>query len=463
MKRKHKEMSRRVSILSYALLILILFFSSCQKEDVKPTPQVLEINEFIWKNMGEAYLWNDFIPQNIDRNKELDPEAYFQKLLYKPADKWSFITDDYDELINSLKGIEKTYGHKFKLYQLPNSNNIIGIIKYVIPNSPAALAEIYRGDIFYKVNGQALNTENFRKLLFESEGYTMSFGEFNQNGEISFKKDKTLNAIIVAENPIHIRNTIEFEGFKIGYLSYNQFIHDYNDSLVNAFSEFQSEGIQDLVLDLRYNPGGSVNAAILLSSLIAPSAVVENKEVFSRLIWNDEVTEYLIDNEGEESNNLISRFVNPEVNLNLERVYILISSNSASASELIINCLDPYMEVILIGSENTTGKYVGSITINDTEANHGWALQPIVLKTANAIGNSDYSDGFTPDYRIEDDFDDALGAITEDMLAKAIELITGINILENVRVGAKTIPLDIQPVTYEREQQKKNMYFNLSK
>ena len=329
-------MSRRVSNLSYALLILIILFSSCQKEDVKPTPQVLEINEFIWENMGEAYLWNDFIPQNIDRNKELDPETYFQKLLYKPTDKWSFITDDYDELINSFKGIEKSYGHKFKLYQLPNSNNIIGIIKYVIPNSPAALAEIYRGDIFYKVNGQALNTANFRNLLFESEAYTMSFGEFDQNGEISFKNDKTLNTTIVTENPIHIRKTIEFEGFKIGYLSYNQFIHDYNDSLVNAFSEFQSEGIQDLVLDLRYNPGGSVNAANLLSSLMAPSAVVENKEIFSRLIWNDEVTEYLIDNEGEESDNLISRFVNPEVNLNLERVYILISSNSASASELII-------------------------------------------------------------------------------------------------------------------------------
>jgi C-terminal processing protease CtpA/Prc len=442
------------------LLAILVFISSCREDeitDVAPTPddETLAINDFIWQNLNEVYLWEDFIPQNIDRKKEFDSKEYFEKLLYKPLDRWSFITEDYEALINSFKGIEESFGHHFKLFRLPDSNDVIGVVKYVIPESPASQAGIKRGDIFYKVNGTTLDVNNYRSLLFESSSYTLTFGEYNAVGEIRPLEDKQLAAVILTENPIHIRQTFDIDGIKIGYLSYNQFIADFNDELVDAMKSFKTDGISELVLDLRYNPGGSINTAILLSSMIAPVQVSENKEIFSRLLWNELISNFWLEEEGEESDNLISRFITPEVSLDLQRVYILISSNSASASELVINCLKPYMDVVLVGDENTSGKYVGSITLRAEDSGYeNWAIQPIVLKTANANGESDYAGGFAPDYFVEDDFNAPLGTYEEDMLGRSLELITGMTIGDPARIASSYFPDNVIEIQQDRELKK---------
>lgn len=447
----------------FSLFFSLVLFWSCKEEDVKPTPdgQVQEINAFIWQGMSEMYLWNDLMPQDIDAKSEFDPKQYFDKLLYKPTDRWSFITDDYDGLINSLKGIETSFGDNFKLFLTSSgSNDIVGIVKYVIPNSPADLAGIKRGDKFFKVDGIKLTTANYQELLYDRSSYTLTLGEFDAQGNISPIEDKNLTAIELAENPILIHKTFDVNGQKIAYLSYNQFIQEYSDSLVSAFQQFKQDGVTDMVLDLRYNPGGSINNAILLSSMIAPAAVVENKNIYARMVWNDHVTEYIIQEEGENSDNLVSTFVIPQVNLDLNRIYILISRNSASASELVINCLKPYMDVVLVGSENTTGKYVGSITIHDENANNGWAMQPIVLKSANADGFTDFVDGFYPDFIVADDFNADLGTLEEDMLAKSVELITGVSLTDPARVASSTLPKNLQPVFDQRFASRQNMYLD---
>lgn len=445
------------------IMIIALFgLTACGEEDINPSPEAQAVNDFIWENLKEVYLWEEFIPENINRNQEFDSEAYFEKLLFRPTDRWSFITKDYDALINSFKGIEQSFGHYFKLYLLPGGNNVIGVIKYVVPNSPAAEKGIYRGDLFYKVNGQTLNSSNYRELLYENTNYTLSFGAFNNEGEIEPIEEIQLTSIIITENPIHINKTFDIEGYKIGYLAYNQFIRDYEDSLVNVMQKFNYDGISDLVLDLRYNPGGSISTAILLSSMIAPSSVAQNNEVFSRLVWNDFINEYWLEQEGEESDNLISRFVTPEVSLDLQTVYILVSSNTASASELVINCLDPYMDVVIIGPENTVGKYVGSITVRAEDTDYdNWAMQPIVLKTANANGISDYSGGFAPEYIVEDDFNAELGTLDEDMFAAAIELITGISISDPARVEASYFPGNTTTIQPEIDLQRQRMILDL--
>ena len=455
-----KALKGKTLVIAGGLLFCLLSISCNKEEIIIPTPQTLEVNDFIWKSLNDVYLWDDYIPENIDRTKEIDPEAYFEKLLFKPTDRWSFITDDYEALINSFKGIEKSFGLYYKLYQLPDGNNIIGVVKYVVPGSPADLEGIVRGDIVYKVNGTTLTINNYYELLYENDSYTLSFGEFTVNGNLVVKDEKSLNSVILTENPIHLYETFEFDGNKIGYLSYNQFIMDFEDSLVHVFQSLKNEGVSDLVLDLRYNPGGSVHTAILLSSMIAPAHVVNNTEVFSRVLWNEQVTDYFLELEGEESNNLVYRFVNPEVNLDLERVYILITRNSASASELLINCLEPYMDVILIGPENTTGKYVGSITIDDDDADHGWALQPIVMKSANVNSVSDYSNGFSPDYVIDDDFNAPLGTVSEDMLAQALELITGKTFLDQARIAEYRQLVGLRAIEDRNLISKQNMYID---
>lgn len=453
----------KVSVYSWAIVGLVFLFS-CEKEEVKPTlpDETLTINNFIWENLKEVYLWEEFIPQNVFPEEEPDSKAFFEKLLFKPTDRWSFITEDYDALINSFKGIEESFGHNFKLFLIQETGNVIGVVKYVVPGSPADQAGIKRGDVFYKVNGITLTPGNYSELLFRNKSYTLSFGTYQENGVIEPLKDIPLTSVIISENPIYLSKTIEYEGYKIGYLAYNQFITEYNDSLVKVINTFRSDGISDLVLDLRYNPGGSISTAILLSSMIAPAAVSQNQEIYSRLIWNDFINDYFLEREGEESANLISRFVTPEVSLDLQTVYILVSSNTASASEMVINCLEPYMNVVVIGSENTTGKYVGSITIRADETEYeNWAMQPIVLKTANANGISDYVNGIAPVHMVSDDFGAELGSLDENMLARAIELITGFVISEPARMAARPFPKTAKTIKTPFESKKEilNMDF----
>jgi hypothetical protein len=118
------------------------------------------------------------------------------------------------------------------------------------------------------------------------------------------------------------------------------------------------------------------------------------------------------------------------------------------------------MEVVLIGPENTTGKYVGSITIQAEDTQWpNWAIQPIVLKTANVNWETDYSDGFTPDFEIDDDFNTPLGSLDEDMLARAMELITGVSLLDPARMVKYPVDfgMEIKP---KKSSAKEYMYWD---
>jgi hypothetical protein len=159
--------------------------------------------------------------------------------------------------------------------------------------------------------------------------------------------------------------------------------------------------------------------------MIAPDDQVNSGAVFSRYVWNDILEQYWLDEQGADSPNLVVNFTPTANNLDLSRVYFLVTRNSASASETLINSLIPYMEVTLIG-ETTSGKYTGSLTLHDEERSFDWAIQPIVLKTVNSLGNTEFREGFAPDYLVEDDLFSPLGSVGEDMLAQALALITGL-------------------------------------
>jgi C-terminal processing protease CtpA/Prc len=446
------------------LLALILVFSSCKKSDDED-PNItrietdLEIIDFIWKGLNQYYYWQESVVNLSDSRKESEsdyayflsqnpnPENFFNSLLH-PDDNFSWIVDDYVELENMLQGIDISDGMEFGLYVECNDQNIFGFVRYVQKDSDAKSKGVKRGMVFSNINGTRLTRDNYRDLLFNNNesSYNIRFSEisYNQNNQcaniIPGQEDLTLIKSRIVKNPIHISKIIENEGQKIGYLMYNQFLgvvesegKDYNSELNNAFSNFLSNGINDLVIDLRYNPGGRISTSINLASMITGQF---NNQVFAKERWNSKLMNYWNENSPE---SLLNRFTNKLGNnqsifsLNLDRVFVLTSARTASASELLINGLDPYIDVIHIG-DFTVGKNQGSITVydyindsRDKNPNHMYAMQPIVLKIGNVAGYTDFPDGLEPDIFIKESLlnPGILGDIEEPLLKIAIDQISG--------------------------------------
>jgi C-terminal processing protease CtpA/Prc len=423
---------------SLLLSVIILFTLACKDEAPEPAvpEQTQQVNEFIWEYMDALYLWRDKMPRNIDRNMEVDPEAYFEKIVYRAEDPWSFIMRDKNELSDLLRGISKSFGYQYKLFRADNSDQVFGVVEFVLPGGPADRQGVKRGDVFVAVNNVPINTTNYRQLLYEQSAYSLTLGSYSGGLAVAGSDKINIVAETFQENPILLDSVYSYGNNNIGYVVYNRFLTDFEDRLEDTFTKFKSSGVNELVLDLRYNPGGSVYSAMKLASMIAPAQVPASQSLFLQYIWNAQVQKEIIDSEGEFSDNLKMYFEPTAVNLNLDRVYVLTSDNSASASELVINSLRPYMEVVLIGSANTSGKYAGSNTFTDPDERHDWAIQPIIFKVANASGVTDYRNGFAPDHLVPDDYFADLGSLEENTLGKAYELITGQVIASPARVAA---------------------------
>jgi len=444
------------TILRSVLLIFLLAFSlqSCEDEDDVAAPADLQVNDFVWRGLNQVYLWQADVPNLADdrfANKDAfnsflagysKPEELFEDLLNKPVskypinaiDRFSWIVDDYTVLEQELNGISKNNGVDFRLTRVSEgSNDLVGYVRYIIANSDASTKDVKRGYFFTAVNGTKLTASNYEALLLNSDSYTLNFADYNGSAFVLNGKSVSLTKTTLEENPILINKVINSNEHKIGYLMYNGFYADYDARLNEAFGELKAQGVTDLVLDLRYNGGGSVRTATRLASLITGQF---DGKIFSKRQYNIKLMASMSTAELETLND---RFVNnidgTALNsLNLSKVYILTTDNTASASELVINGLKPYINVVQIG-ETTIGKNVGSFTVYDSETltktkvnpNHKYAMQPLVLKIANSEDFGDYTSGLTPTY-LQQEFVTSygvLGETNEPFLATAISKITG--------------------------------------
>jgi carboxyl-terminal processing protease len=440
------------------LFIAVFTFQSCSKDydDIAP-PTNLEVQDFIWKGLNYYYLWQANVPNLADdrfaNQTELNtflsgfskPETLFQSLLYKPSslfpnpkdavDRFSWIVSDYRELEQSLQGTSKNNGVDFRLSnKSENSTELIGFVRYIIPGSDAATKDIKRGEVFYGVNGTQLTVNNYENLLYSAaESYTLNFANLtydsNNNPIISPNgKSLALTKTVLDENPVLINKVITKGGHKIGYLMYNGFYSNYDNQLNAAFGELKSQEVTDLVLDLRYNGGGSVKTATRLASMITKQTT---DKIFAKLKWNTKNSNHNINYLFPD--NIDSTPIN---NINMTTVYVLTSKATASASELIINGLNPYITVVQIG-DVTYGKNVASITIYDSpdfgptkrNPNHHYAMQAIVASTVNSVNFGDYLNGFEPipALKLPERISTlgVLGSETEPLLSTAIGKITG--------------------------------------
>lgn len=392
------------------LLFLLALPFGCEDMDDNAVPSSLAVKNFVWKGLNLYYLWQADVPDLADdrfaNQSELNtfledfetPESLFNALrVSNSIDRFSVIYSDYDVLEGVLSGNTLNNGMDYGLrYKTGSTTDIYGWVRYIIPNSDAATKPIARGDIFYAINGTPLTADNYRTLL-ANETYTVNLADYDGGNITPNGQSVTLTKTALAENPILMSTVINQGTHNIGYLMYNGFYPSYDSQLNTVFGNFQSQNVTDLVLDLRYNSGGSVSTATKLASMITGQFT---GQIFAKQQWNAKAQAYYEDNN---PGSLTNKFVGGLNSLNLNKVYILTTKASASASELVINCLKPYVTVVQIG-DVTTGKNVGSITLydsptfakQDVNPSHKYAMQPIVLKIVDKNGFGDYTAGITP-------------------------------------------------------------------
>tara|TARA_R110001632_G_scaffold749_8_gene2787 strand:+ start:2902 stop:4374 length:1473 start_codon:yes stop_codon:yes gene_type:complete len=445
------------------LLIAIALSCSDKDDDAFVYPKESTVQNFMWQGLNLWYFWQADAPNlgdsrftsNDDYVAYLEsytgPEEFFYQTCYKHSkvvgnssaiDRFSFVEDDYETLVNSLSGVSKSNGLEFGLARNEGSTDLFGYVRYIIPNSNASTKDIARGDIFTRVNGVQLNDANYISLLFgNSDTYTLGMADISGTVVTDNDKEVTLTKSEgLQEDPILVAKTVEVNGTKIAYLMYNGFTNSYNEQLNTVFGQFKTAGATELVLDLRYNPGGSVNSSRLLASMVYGT---NTSELYVRQRWNDKIQSML------NKEQLEDYFANKTDSgtalnsLNLNKVYVLATGSSASASELVMNGLAPYVNVFHIG-ETTRGKNEFSVTMvddidndyiyrsdreNKINPSNRWAMQPLMGRNENSEGFSDYTLGLTPDVVLAEDLADlgVLGDINEPLFARAIQEITGVS------------------------------------
>jgi C-terminal processing protease CtpA/Prc len=432
------------------MTVLIVSMTACVKHNANDgNDDYKEVNDWILENMQLYYLWNTHIPQKS--NKALNPADYFESLLYQTEDRFSWIQDNFIELLNSLSGVNTEAGYDFNLLRMSeNSSEVLGYITYIKANTPAETAGLARGDYFIAINGTQLNLDNYSSLIAQtSKQHTLGIAVISENTIVS-TKNVPLNVIEnYAENPIFLDTIYSINDKKIGYFVYNFFARDNGDGSVSyekemnqLFYKFKSANINELIVDLRYNPGGISITTEALAGMISGRT---KTDIFYYNEYNDIVSQALRSEYGQDYNknyfvDNITKYnsdgtVTEQTPINkltgLSKVYFIVSNRTASASELLINGLKPYMNVVLIGG-TTYGKNVGSITIYEDDPvkqkNNKWGMQPIVVKISNVDGFSDYGNGFTPNMPVNEHSSvqlKPLGDTEELMLQTTLDVIFG--------------------------------------
>lgn len=455
-----------------SLLCLGLITMSCSNDDNDPvveeeeienpveeeTVEVdIEVQNFFWQTLNLYYFWQGDVPDLADDRFDTqtayeeylaendDPVAFLENDLLFSEDRFTFYSDDYTDLVNSSAGISKSNGLQFGLGLISGTEDVFGFVEYVVKDSDASSKDIKRGDLFIGVDGQTLNIDNYIELLFgDNDTYTLNMADIVDGGISPSDKKVTLTKFEgLVEDPIHVNTVITSGDKKIGYLMYNQFVAGSEDAMNAVFADFIAQDVNELVLDLRYNPGGRGSTASVLASLIKGT---NTNDLLYRTVYNAklqaEFDSSLTDNYFVSTTGTTDGNSGAALNtLNLSKVYIIATEASASASELVMVGLEPYIDVVHIGG-TTVGKNQGSVLfVDDPEGgnvydadrvdninpNVQWGLQPIISRVENSAGFSDYVDGLIPDIELPEDVTNlgVLGDANEPLLARAIQEING--------------------------------------
>lgn len=427
-------------------------------------------NMFGFNIMSTYYLWLDEIKSDLSTWKYADdPVEKVKALRYKDSqgevDKWTQLMEDCSGFLGNVTGNTRSFGFDFVLYYADQTRTRVrAVVTFTYADSPASKAGLRRGDIILTLDGKAITPDNYSTLLKETlySGGSVTLG-MEDGSSIP------LTAVQMYENPVQTVKTLEWGGKRFGYLHFTSFTMDACRDLETAFRTFRDEGIDELVLDLRYNGGGYTLTSNVLASMIVPAE--EMGGVFTRDIYNSILSELYKDS-------LESRFaeefqlspsdggakytVRPgQVNPGIKKLWVITTGSTASASEALICGLSPYMDLSTVG-ECSYGKFCGGYLIqakdffeslgkqkeNTVDAEEGgrlldgWGIYVISSRYADKNGvTRSMPSGIPADYEASDYPLDGiqLGDPAEQMLSKVLELSTGLSASPSTK-GAPAAP-----------------------
>ena len=443
------------SIKLFGLFFLFLIFSCSKQEEI---PADVQVNDFIWKGLNAYYLHQDQIPDLSDRrfSSQIGLNSYlkgftstdlFSSLLI-PTDTKSTLIEDLTTLTTPQQRVSNTHGVEFGLIAEPNhTDNVIGFVQYILPNSDASNQNITRGEFFNSVDGTQLTRDNYQNLLLNNPANSLTLNMVDFDGTIvtSNAKDVVLTRQNYNHPAIFMEKTFVNGANTTGYLMYNNdFSTNYISDLNNTFLNFKNQSVNQLVLDLRYNIGGGSFAKNISEIASMITGQFANQPLIKKS-WNTKAQSWF---ETNQPNDLITSFPEnistnlPINNLGLTDVYIVLNRDGftgSSAIELLINSLKPYINVHIIGNQ-TSGNNTGAITLYNSvdydsigkSTNHTYALQPIVVNFSNN-DNLTYENGITPTMQIcssEDILDLGILGETSDPLLNRI-----LNYINNGSIG----------------------------
>jgi C-terminal processing protease CtpA/Prc len=436
-------------ITAIFLLTAACIVNSCKKNvsdqpstPTGPTASVSDLlKDSVYLYSKEVYLWHEVIPAydifnprqytgSTDLQAAQNVMAAIRNL--QPQDKrhsYSFVTTK--ESSDGLQtGNDIDFGLPVKPFYTDKAapyDSVRWFIEYVYDASPAGVAGVQRGWYIDKINGTPIAYDQASIDILNQVFY----GTTNSASFDFVKPDGTTASLNLTKSSYNANSVVYHDVLndgakKVGYVVFTQFFgQPSRTALGNVISEFAAAGISDLVVDLRYNHGGSTQTQDTLANLIAPAS--SGNKVMYQYIFNDSLQAGkfpLLTRQGFSG----SAIFKPENNtvkyqkagsLNLPRVFFIVSRQTASASELLINNLRPYIDVKLVG-DTTYGKPVGFFPIDI----YNYAIYPISFKTVNSVGAAEYYDGFAPDKLTPDGITHAWGDVTEPSLASVLNYIS---------------------------------------
>ncbi len=405
-------------------------------------------DRFALDAMSVYYLWIDDDDIKSAVETKLNPETCTDpisavKEVRADEDRWTALYDDVSALTNSINGTETTMGQYMQVGTISSKEGAYFLLVcYVYPGSPAEKAGVKRGDIYISYNGADITDSNLEEAYYGTTTATYGLAHIEATDDgYSIKDDGTgvsLTPVKMYEDPVLCAKTFDVGGKKMGYLAYASFDMKSCDKLIETCKGFKDEGVSELVLDLRYNGGGYVFTEELLASMLAPAANVTAGDVYENEVYNALLTKYWGDTSTSyfstsfsrtDSDDTTTDYSTADANIGLQKIYALVSGNTASASESILVGLMPYMDIEVIGTQ-THGKFcTGAILTPDEvytstpDGIDGWGIYVMIGSYSDKDGNNPCRpDGLTPDISVSDaPFDGfQIGDENETMLKAAL-------------------------------------------